>query len=218
MQRHLYILSVVLVAGLTLAGAVVHGRMRNRWGVSEEMRAAAAQLSQIPRQFGPWRLESTEQMDDVAINMLECEGYTVGRYVHQRTGEAVQVTLLVGPAGPISVHTPEVCMASDAYRQIGERQRIQIPNSDNEFWAVPFRSNNLRVDILRVYYAWSTGGRWSAPDDARFAFAKYPYLYKIQLACSLQPGTNVTENDPCRKFLQDFLPIAEQAMLEPSAN
>jgi len=221
MQRYLFVLSVVCVAGLTLAAGVIHGRMRNRWGVSEQMRAAAAKLEQVPRQVGPWRLQSTEEMGDVAVNMLECEGYAVGRYVNEQTGEAVQMTLLVGPAGPISVHTPEVCMASDAYKQLGERQRVQIrgsTGSDDAFWAATFRSRNLREDTLRVYYAWSTGGGWSAPNDARYAFAGFPYLYKMQLGSSLPPGTNVATGDPCQQFLQDFLPKAKQLLLEPSAD
>jgi len=150
--------------------------------------------------------------------MLECTGYFVRNYQNQATGDLVSVTLLLGPPGPISVHTPEICFPSKNYQVLGKREQVAISGADGEddqFWALSYKANNLRGDTLRVYYAWSTGGRWSASGDPRFKFAGQPYLYKIQLSSPLPPGADLESDDPCRKFLQDFLPAARKYMLEP---
>ena len=221
MKRYWFVLGIVLVAALTILSGVLQGRMRNRWGPSADVLSAANKLAEIPSQFGDWRLQSSEELGETAANMLECAGYIVRNYENQATGDVVSVTVLIGPPGPISVHTPEVCFGSRNYTSRSERQKMAIrgpAGGDDEFWAIDYTVNNLRGDLLRVCYAWSKGDRWSAQKDARFWSAGQPYLYKIQLASRLPPGANPESEDPCHKFLQDFLPVARKCLVEPSTN
>jgi hypothetical protein len=219
-MKHYWLLAgVVLVAALTVLSGVLQGNMRNRWGPSADVLSAVNKLVEIPAQFGDWRLQSSEELDKTAANMLECAGYMVRNYENQATGDVVGVTLLLGPPGPISVHTPEVCFGSRNFKSRSERQKVAIPGpagADDEFWALDYAANNLRGDLLKVYYAWSKGDRWSAQKDARFWSAGQPYLYKIQLFSRLPPGTNTQTYDPCLKFLQDFLPVARKCLVVPS--
>jgi hypothetical protein len=215
------ILSVVLVLAVTLVCGALYGRLSHRWGPSADMQAAAEKLEGIPGHFGNWKQASSEKMTSSVVKMLQCAGYISRVYVNQVTGEKVNVVVLLGPPGPIAVHTPEICYSSKDYRQQEARKRMAVgktEGAENEFWSLTFRSNNLRGDLLRVCYGWSTGDRWSASEQPRYSFAGRPYLYKIQLAATLPPWVNLETRDPCRRFLADFEPAAREYLVEPSAN
>ena len=136
------------------------------------MQVAADRLGDLPEQVGDWRAEASEKLSDTTVNILECRSYLARRYTHQKTGETVGVLVLLGPAGPISVHTPEVCYSGRDLVMQSERQHVAIETQDGmaELWFAKFRSRDLSGTDLHVVYGWSPGDRWSAPDDARFAF------------------------------------------------
>ena len=222
MKRLWFAVAVVLAVGLTILSGVLHGRASNRWGPVADTLAAANKLKEIPNEFGDWRLQSSEELDKTSLDMLQPAAYLVNRYQNRQTGDVVDMFLLLGPPGPVSVHTPEVCFGTKNYKSRGERQKVAIRGSaggDDEFWALDFKTISLRGDLLRTYYAWSPGDRWQALKDARFWSAGLPYLYKIQLSCLLPPGTTdpQSSDDPCRKFLQDFVPVAKKYLVAPAA-
>ena len=205
---------IILVVVFTVLSGVIQGRMSNRWGPPRDVLAAAEKLDDIPSQIGIWRLTSSDEITQSTLTMLECTGYILRTYENQETGETVRVSVLLGPSGPMSVHTPEICYSSQDYTIHEQRRQvpIAIDGSNESFWALTFQSNNLDADMLRVYYAWNPGDNWSAPEDPRFEFASHPFLYKIELASYLPPGTDVETDDPCRKFLQDLVPLAKPCL------
>jgi hypothetical protein len=210
---------VVLVVAMTVASGIIHGSLTNRWGSPQAMLDAGEKIQEIPDQFGNWRLASSGTFSEAVKDMLQCVGYVSRAYLNQETAEGVQVFVVVGPAGQISVHTPEVCMAGENFRIVKARRRVTLRGSDgseHEFWAVDFRSGDLHATTVRVYYGWTTDGHWSAPDHARYVFAGSPYLYKIQLSASLPPGAASRADDPCQKFLRDFVPVLESCLVAPS--
>ena len=169
-KKHLwFVVSLTVVVALTLASGLLAGRIRNRWGPSETMLAAAKKLQEVPRQFGGahndrWQLQSSETMSDETVEMLECSGNIVRTYANPRTGEEVSVFVIVGPAGPIAVHTPEVCYSSQNYKSRDTRQRVAIADAqgqDDQFWALTFKSKDVRktcsASIMRG--ARATAGR-----------------------------------------------------------
>ncbi|MGA2255245.1 MAG: exosortase-associated EpsI family protein [Thermoguttaceae bacterium] len=218
-----FVLSLATVTALTLVTGVLEGRIRNRWGPSETMLAAAKKLEDVPTKFGGpdndrWQLQSSDPMSDNTLEILECTGYLQRTYANPRTGDVVSVFVIVGPAGPIAVHTPEICFSSQDYKTRDTRQPVVIADpkgQDDQFWALTFKTKSVPEDLLRIYYAWGTGNRWSAANDARFAFAGWPYLYKIQLASRLPAGTDLKTDDTCQKFLKDFVPVMRQYLVEP---
>jgi len=212
LKRYAPVLGIILVLVLTSLSGVIQGRMSNRWGPPRDVLAVAEKLNDIPGQFGSWQLESSDEIAQPILTMLECTGYIFRTYVNQETGETVRVSVFSGPSGPMSVHTPEICYSSRDYTTHEERRLvpIEIEGSNEDFWALTLRSNSIDADMLRVYYSWNTGDHWSAPEDSRFKFASSPFLYKIQLASYLPPRADVETDDPCRRFLQDFVPVAQR--------
>ena len=211
---------VALVAGLTLVCGIIHGRMSNRWGPSPDTLAAAEKLKEFPNQFGSWRLHSSETMSDTAVEMLEPVGYISGWYVNQQTDEFISMTVILAPLGPLGGHTPEGCLGCKGYTVLKERQRVTIQGSDgsdHEFWTAAVQSSGPDTKMLRLYYAFSTGDRWSAPARPRFTLAGHIYVYKVLLSCNASnasPGTNPETGDSCRKFLQDFIPAAKHYLIQ----
>jgi hypothetical protein len=214
-----FVFSVILVAVLTIVSGMVQGRMSNRWGLSEGMQSAGKQLETIPARLGSWQMLSSRKMSEEALNQLECAGYIYRTYKNQNTGEIINMTLFVGPAGPTAVHTPEICYSSRAHKQLAPRECVTLSDQsgrDDKFWSLTFQSTGVNADILLVYYAWSTGDRWLAAGNPRFSLAGQPYLYKIQLASTMPFFADAKNNDPCKNFLRDFIPLTKQYMTEPS--
>jgi len=218
MKRLTTAFSLILIVALTVLSGMVHGHLSGRWGDPPEVKEAARKLKELPREFGPWRMHSEEEMTDHVRGMLECDGYLFRTYVHQETGESVRVAFLLGPSGPISVHTPEICYSSRDYDVRDEKAPMTVEDGEGaagEFWVLTFQSRDVNADLLRVCYAWSAGRDWSIPKEPRFTFAASPHLYKIQMASVLPPGADLETEDTCRKFLHDFMPVARQYMMEP---
>ena len=146
MKCYWFLPGIVLVAALTTLSGVLQGRMHNRWGPSADVLSVANKLAEIPSQFGDWRLQSSEELGETAANMLECAGYIIRNYENQATGDVVSVTVLLGPPGPISVHTPEVCFGSRNYTSCSKRQRAAICRADgrdDEFCALDYTTKRF---------------------------------------------------------------------------
>jgi hypothetical protein len=170
--------------------------------------AAAAQLERLPRQFGNWKLAEELPLEVSAVQMLQCAGYVNRRYVNQQSGQTVNLAIIVGPAGPTAVHTPEICFSSRAWKLQGERHRIALeasPTKKHTFWTVDFSAKNALADDLRVYYSWSRGSTWEASASPRYEFAAEPMLYKLQLAGPIGPSASDEDRDSCREFLDELL-------------
>ncbi|MEA1952003.1 MAG: exosortase-associated EpsI family protein [Planctomycetota bacterium] len=215
MKRHIFIaIATIIVCGLTLASGVIQGQFTNRWGAPPVMLSAAEQLKGVPTQFGDWRMLEEGEMDEISNNMLELAGYVKRSYVNEATGQTVHVAVLLGPAGRISVHTPEVCFSSRDYDLKEERERTPITNNEaddnlGDLWRLTFKSRDVSRHLLSVYYGWSQGGPWAAAEGPRWKYAGSPYLYKIQLAAQLPPGQAPEKSDPGKNFLVDFLPVLQ---------
>ena len=216
MKQYQYLVAVLIAMGLTVASGAVFGKMSNRWGPSQDSLAAASKLESFPEEFGNWKLQSEERMSDNVVKMLECSGHISRVYVNQESGERVSVAVIVGPSGPIAVHTPEVCFSSRAHKTLESRQATAVGNSDDQLWAMTFESNDLNANLIRVYFGWTPGNRWEATKNPRVSLAWCPYLYKIQLASHLPAGTDLTSNDPCKNFLKDFIPVMRDYLIDCS--
>ena len=216
MKRYTTIAATLLVAALTLVGGIIHGRMSNRWGATADAQRAAERLEEFPAAFKDWKMVATRPLSRGELEQLRSYGYFSRTYTNRVTGDAVSVTVIVGPMGPTSEHTPEVCYSSRADTIVDARSEVSLGDTESSkgnFWTMTFRSNNLNADLSCVYYGWSTGDSWHAAETPRFEFAGYPYLYKIQLASHAEGGEKQEASDPCRRFLTDFVPIARDYLI-----
>jgi hypothetical protein len=211
------IFSSLAVVAITLASGVIYGRLSQRWGPSRNTQEAAKKLQAVPKTFGPWQQKATHTFDGGTLEELKCAGYIFRTYEHRLTGEEVNVAIILGPPGQISVHTPEICFSSQDYTLKGTRRQMEITHNDGakeEFWVTTFQANDLHRRSLSVIYGWSTGGHWMAPKDPRFNYAGYPHVYKIQLVATITSDGKTPGDDPCQKFLAEFVPAAKNCLVE----
>ncbi|HVX15445.1 MAG TPA: exosortase-associated EpsI family protein [Pirellulales bacterium] len=210
-----YLPWLILFAATAGSGAAA-GKLGNRWGTPPDMSAAAERLARLPAECGEWQLVDERPLDEGLIEMLQCAASTNRTYRNRSSGETVHISLIVGPPGPTSVHTPEICFSSQGYHidVPAERRRFSTTGKPgdggaaspaNEFWQTTFAPDNRQPDRLVACYGWCDGRRWLAPDHPRFAFAGAPFLYKMQLAMKISIESE-KEGDLCGDFLRSLLP------------
>ncbi len=204
-------------AVLTCAAGWIDARWSNRWSTPAELDAAALRLEKVPTRVGEWQMQSQETIAPEVEEMLQCVGHFSRVYFNPTTNESVGVAAIVGPPGPTSVHTPEICYTSRDHVVVEDPTAVSIrpqERPDETFWRMTFRSGGLQGAHLRVYYAWSDGsGVWSASEHPRFKYSGQPLLYKIQLASRSQ-GETSRDDDPCQRFLKSFLPALDAALFQ----
>jgi hypothetical protein len=201
---------LLLGVAITCASGFMHGRMNRRQDTEASIRAAQL-LQEIPHDFGEWELAASPPLSSGVVAMLDCEGSIQRVYSHKSTGQSVTVAVLLGPPETIWAHLPDSCYPFNTPYTVSEpRQAVPFRrhgSPDETFWALTFRSGDVHGNLLRCYYAWSDGRAWCNPAEPRFQFGGRSYLYKLQVAAHLPPHSDTSRDDPCREFLQSFLPV-----------
>lgn len=203
-----WFLGIASALAILVLGGVAHGVLSNRWGIAENTQLLGKQLNEIPMELGPWKCDVEGKLDDRVRNTLEATGYISRVYVHQSTGESINVFFVFGPKGPIAVHTPEVCYSARAVTQTSERQSVpcDYDGTKGTIWKLGFETNTIDKRKMSVYYGWTEGGPWQAASNPRFW--RTDFLYKIQTSCQ---ATGKKE-DSTDEFLKYFMPEARKVM------
>ena len=214
MYRFGLLIALALVAAGSLATEALYGRLAGYGKRQAIIDAQGERLVRLPEHFGEWSMQQQTEISDHALTMLECRHYVARTYVHQGTGETVSITMLVGPAGPLVVHRPEVCFPSRKYEMTQRRRRAEFAGSDPPpvFYATKFRSTVPGEGSIWAHYSWNTGSGWQAPDDPRVALGAEPVLAKMQLITAESPGSKKDTPEIASRFLADFLPVADAAL------
>lgn len=220
------VLSVAAAAGLLVASGLWAGSLTRRWGTTAAYDAARNRITSFPATLGPWKMVGDHPLSEKAAGMLQCGDAVFDRdYERTDTHQRLRVTLMAGPYGPLSVHKPSVCYPNLGLLPVRppERKTIDSGGVGHDFWSAQFKSNDAGSVIHQVYYAWSTGGPFRAPDTPRFTFGGAPVLYKFQLDAGLvveeqAPKTTDTPQKPetpevVTSFLQQFLPVWDAHVL-----
>lgn len=223
---------------LVLAFGVAEGLWTDRWHQAPDVALAAGRLAAVPLTVGEWQGED-QVMDARVRAKAEIAGYLLRQYVHRPTGATVSVLLVCGRPGPVSVHTPDVCYGGGGYGQIGSPARHTVdppppvgqrgtldvargtrgPVGPASFWVGTFaKGAGVIPDRLRVLWAWTETGDWTAPDAPRLAFARAPVLYKLYVVRPLVRLDEPVAADPGEEFLRLFLPHVHQALFPGAAD
>jgi hypothetical protein len=217
---------IIGIAVIALIGAAVIDR-RVSDVRSGDVKASAAKLEGVPREFGAWM--STEvPMDEKIVRVAEAAGYVSRSYTNRKTGARVGVLLLCGPTGPIGAHEPKYCYAGNGFDMSGtpEKKAVALPGGATAtYWSVRFeKKSSADEPPVRVCWTWGADGEWRAAADPRTEYALHRALYKLYVtrAESLTPtGVPVTTvgnmPDPVHEFLTDFLPEVNKALAAPPA-
>ena len=208
------ILSVIAAALLFGLSGVYHGLRSDRWGTSDDLSRAVGRLQRIPISCGKWSGEPVH-LDEAALRRAEASGWIARKYVHPEKGE-VQLLVLCGRPGPISVHTPEICYPGIGYALFDKAERVEITPSDGmpalQFWTTRFSRPGVVTDALRIAWAWNSAGSFVAAEHPRIRFGADRYLYKIYVVERLTQFDEPWEHGRCNAFLKDLLPEIDRAL------
>jgi Protein of unknown function (DUF3485) len=206
--------AAILVA-LTIAVGYVHGRLTNRWGLRPDVQNAGKRLRQTPLDIGDWRAPGDTELDPQVQQILQTSGSLNRVYENKRTGDRVSIAVLLGPAGPIAVHTPEVCYSSQNFQVQDDRKSLTLASVEehkDELWELGLQAKDVSASNLRVLYGWTNNRFWNASENPRFLYGGSPFLYKLQLAGP--PSLEGQKRDICKEFLGEFLPVLRKYMIE----
>jgi hypothetical protein len=212
--------SLPLLAGLllvTLAG-LVHGVWTGRWEPSRDLEEAAARVQAVPLQVGDWQGEGVKVKHD-EFAQAGAVGYWMRLYRNTQTGEAVTVLLMCGPAGKMSVHTPDLCYGGVGY-EVTESQAQEVVGTSrpaDTFWSARFRkAGPAGESALRIRWAWSADGTWQAPEGPRWTFAGAPFLYKLYIVSTDEADGPREGADANLRLLRALLPELRKTLFPPS--
>lgn len=99
------------------AGGVAHGLVTDRWGLPAQVAAISARVLTLPVEIDSWASTETP-LDPRQLEMAGAVGATSRTYVDSITGERVQIHVLAGRPGPISLHEPTVCFTGAGLTQV----------------------------------------------------------------------------------------------------
>ncbi len=207
MQRIIVISAAV---GVLVAAGVVHGVWTDRWSAQSDLKAAAAQLEQLPLTLGAWRGSDVEMEPDPNSQVA---GQIARRYVHGINGKSVTILLACGRAGAVCTHTPEVCYAGSGY-EVEKPRRFQAPGANAEFWTARFvKERESSKTNLRIFWAWHGTQSWQVADNPRWTFAGEKVLYKLDVITELAQADEPMETSACVEFMQELLPALKSNVL-----
>jgi hypothetical protein len=198
---------------LIVATGIVHGFWTDRWAAAVEPKQAAERLAQLPMTIGEWDGADPEIQGESVPGVV---GSLQRRYTHRVTGATVILALVCGRPGPVSIHTPDSCYTASGY-DFGARSPVTVaPGVD--FWtADAVRVKATEETRLRLFWAWNSGQGWSAPDDARTNFARYPVLHKLYVLRELNSLAEPVKDDPVLLFLRALLPEMDARLFAPDS-
>ena len=170
---------------LVLASGVVHGVLTGRWGQSNELAEAARRLQSVSMTVGDWKGEQASKLSERALQIGGITAYLSRRYVRS-DGRVVDVLIVCGLPGPISVHTPDVCFRGAGFKPVSVSHRLIAAEDSSklgEVWVSDFSKRTpIEEERVRVFWSWGNPSAWQAPDQPRRAFAGAPFLYKLYVS------------------------------------
>jgi hypothetical protein len=204
---------VLIGLPIVVAFGVAEGRWTNRWSMSDELQQATARLAGVPLTIGAWEGHD-EALDERQVVQAEMSGYLSRQYVDRRSGRSLWVLLVCGRPGPTSLHTPDVCLPANGYGETATPERVSPTGEAEpaEFWMARFQKAGDLPEPRQLLWSWSAGGPWMAPDHPRFAFGRYPFLYKLYVVQPLVGTDDATAAADRAEFLTSFLPTVNAAL------
>ena len=206
----LRVITIATACILLVASGVVHGVWSDRWSDQADLAEIAKRMESLPMTIGAWQGSVVEMEQDPKTGLA---GMLARRYVHTKTGKSVTLFLGCGRAGPVCVHTPEVCYGSSGF-EVEKPTKFQLKGSKDEFWTARFvaRTGQRQDESTHLL-----GMEWivrleDCGEPAR-SFAGEKTLYKMYLIRELVQADEPMENDACVEFMNDVLPAFRQFVL-----
>ncbi len=202
-------------AVILLASGLVHGLWTDRWSDQADLHSAVERMQRLPDRVGAWQGSPVKMEADPKSGL---SGVVARRFVNDQTGKAVTLFLACGRAGPVCVHTPDVCYAGNGY-QIDSRARFQLTSDSArtppEFWTARFVKERAdQRTNLRIFWAWHGEKDWQIADNPRLTFASEPVLHKMYVIREMATPNDPVEGDPAVDFLRELLPALDRSVFQ----
>jgi Protein of unknown function (DUF3485) len=206
--------TVIAVLALTAFTAVAHGLVTARWTGGRDEKPL---MPDVPNTIGDWvGSDDNTEIDDPLLSNL------TRKYTHARSGRWFLISLTAGHPGLTAVHTPEYCYRGSGYDQVGPIEWRTAESKSGlpaTFWTTEFEKKSAAgTEQLRVFWAWSAGQGWAAPDSPRWHYMTKPLLYKLYVI-SGGPVNLAAGKDPVLdEFLATLLGALDQSLFaQPDA-
>ncbi|HVS38131.1 MAG TPA: exosortase-associated EpsI family protein [Gemmataceae bacterium] len=211
------IFTMLAASALLIACGVVHGYWTDRWRAPVETAAAAARMDALPMEVGDWIGAPVEVKNPQSGGVA---GAIERRYVNRLNGETVNIFLVCGRAGPVSIHTPEACYAANGF-VVGAKSKASVREQGGDFWSADATKTSAAEETkLRIFWSWNDGKGWTAPNDARWTFVanrRSAVLYKLYVLRDLGGPVQASKDEPCQAFLQAMLPQLDRTLFAPGS-
>lgn len=212
MMRHL--LTFMLVVAVTTAGTLAHGYVTGRW--QPRGNDATLAIPEVPLIIGDWR---GEELPSGLANEPALRNIT-RKYSHAKNGRAFSVSLTLGPAGLTSQHTPEYCYPGSGFQPVGETTNFIVPGrteATGSFRSAVYRKDKIAGgDPLRIVWAWSPNGPWTAPKYPELKFLT-GRLYKLYIV-SWGADRPIDQDAELQEFMTQLLATLDQSLFAPRSS
>lgn len=217
------VLAVFLIVGLTIPQIIMTDRLSGS-NVTAEQRAEL--LKRVPKEIGDWHGEDME-IDEVVREKVGAVGAVSRIYRNVRTGEKVDLWLIVGHARVISGHTPDICYPSSGFETRAAENSVYPFSVEGEPDATFLTNTFFKEDVtgrqlVRVFWAWYNAAEdedrstieWEGPANPRLRFGNSRALYKMYFTSTMTDPMETAEQSSCLRFAREFLPVLNKALAE----
>lgn len=194
---------------IVVASAIWQGGKTERWGKFPELDVCAARIDKIPLQIGDdWKGKLGPKMDENIRKYAGAVGDTQIVYTNTVTHKDVRLLVVCGRLQDVWNHRPDRCYPAHGYKQETDPREQKVTDAENapsmfltSIYAL--ESNQSRV---RVYWGWSSNGKWVAPDDLRQDFMRTDPIFKIQVEAGVAQDDEPADRGPAVDFIKVALP------------
>jgi hypothetical protein len=194
--------TILIACGLLALGAVLHGATTHRWASLSTSDATMDALHAHTVTLGDYEAESIP-------NELPLKEKSIGsckRYFSPSRNSTIVVSVITGPAGSVSTHTPDVCYVASGYKMLRTpvREAMDVPGvGPISFYVSEFEKKTASTtDRHRVRWSWSADGQWAAPDQPRFAYLRVANLAKIYIVTNIAEAESTKSLDDSQSVRQ----------------
>jgi hypothetical protein len=213
---------VMLIVGLTY----IQVRMTDRLSGTNVTAAQRAELlNLVPKDVGDWHGEDKAVDADIQ-KTAGAIGAVSREYRNARTGERVELWLIVGHARDVAFHTPDICYPASGFEARSKENSLYpmilqgLP--DAPFWTNTFYKEDELSGrhLIRVFWSWynpesaENEGKivWEAPGNARWHFGNTRALYKMYFTSEMRDPMETAEQSSCLRFAREFMPEVDKAL------
>ena len=205
--------AILLTLALLLTGGIVHGLYSDRWRTTRELEDGIERLPSVPLEVADWKGEEQPTKDD-EFAQAGATGYW--SRIYRKEKHEILVILMVGRAGRMSVHTPEVCYQGAGYKISGSPRNHKLlgvaGDEVADFRTANFVKPGQAHSELQLFWTWNAGEGWTAPINPRWQFAGKPALYKLYFSHAVAGLSASTPKRQMEDFLRSFIPALEDAL------